>query len=133
MLGPIGHDEQHLSAAAAARSRGAHGVRLLRRPLRGFGKWHVYPEMAAAGLWTTPTDLARFAIEIQQSLAGKSNKVLSQAMTRQQLTDQEERLRPWPGALGQRRRAHVRPQRPRRGLRRADAAPSPRPARAWSS
>ena len=51
------------------------------------GKWHVYPEMAAAGLWTTPTDLAKFAIEIQQSLAGKSNKVLSQAMTREQLTE----------------------------------------------
>jgi CubicO group peptidase (beta-lactamase class C family) len=51
------------------------------------GKWHVYPEMAAAGLWTTPTDLAQFAIEIQQSLAGRSNKVLSQAMTREQLTD----------------------------------------------
>ena len=51
------------------------------------GKWHVYPEMAAAGLWTTPTDLARFAIEIQQSLAGRSNKVLSQAMTREQLAD----------------------------------------------
>jgi CubicO group peptidase (beta-lactamase class C family) len=51
------------------------------------GKWHVYPEMAAAGLWTTATDLAKFAIEIQQSIAGKSNKVLSQAMTREQLTD----------------------------------------------
>jgi CubicO group peptidase (beta-lactamase class C family) len=51
------------------------------------GKWHVYPEMAAAGLWTTPTDLARFALEIQQSLAGRSNKVLSQLMTREQLTD----------------------------------------------
>ena len=27
-------------------------------------KWHVYPEQAPARLWTTPSDLARFAIEI---------------------------------------------------------------------
>jgi hypothetical protein len=64
----------------------ASGYAADRSPISG--KWHVYPEMAAAGLWTTPTDLARFAIEVQQSLAGKSNKVLSQSMTRQQLTDQ---------------------------------------------
>ena len=34
------------------------------------GRWHTYPEQAAAGLWTTPADLARFAIAIQQTASG---------------------------------------------------------------
>jgi CubicO group peptidase (beta-lactamase class C family) len=49
-------------------------------------KWHVYPELAAAGLWTTPTDLARFAIEVQKSAIRASNRVLSQATVREMLT-----------------------------------------------
>ncbi len=52
------------------------------------GKWHIYPEMAAAGLWTTPTDLAKYAIEIALSKQGKANHVLSESMTRQMLTPQ---------------------------------------------
>ncbi len=50
------------------------------------GRWHVYPEMAAAGLWTTPTDLAKFAIEIAVSKQGKANHVLSEKMTNIMLT-----------------------------------------------
>jgi len=52
------------------------------------GNWNAYPEMAAAGLWTTPSDLARFAIEIQKSKTGKSNKVLSVKMINEMLTPQ---------------------------------------------
>jgi CubicO group peptidase (beta-lactamase class C family) len=60
-------------------------------PYRGDGKpveggAHTYPEMAAAGLWTTPTDLAKYAIEVELSAKGKANHVLSQDIARQMLT-----------------------------------------------
>ncbi|MFC4164875.1 serine hydrolase [Epilithonimonas zeae] len=45
------------------------------------GKYHIYPEKAAAGLWTNPNDLAKYIIETQLSLLGKSNKVLSKEMS----------------------------------------------------
>jgi CubicO group peptidase (beta-lactamase class C family) len=56
------------------------------------GKWHVYPEMAAAGLWTTPTDLAKFGIEIARSKHGKSNRILSEKTTGEMLTPQIEHV-----------------------------------------
>src|SRR5688572_12981918 len=49
-------------------------------------KWHVYPEQAAAGLWTTPSDLARFMIEVQRSALGQSNRVLSRATVQEMLS-----------------------------------------------
>ncbi len=52
------------------------------------GRFHTYPEMAAAGLWTTPTDLALLTIELQNSLAGKSNKIISQEMAAQMMSRQ---------------------------------------------
>jgi CubicO group peptidase (beta-lactamase class C family) len=52
------------------------------------GSWHVYPEMAAGGLWTTPTDLARFLIAIQQARAGAADAFLPRELTEEVLTPQ---------------------------------------------
>ena len=49
------------------------------------GKWRIFPEMAAAGMWSTPSDLARLAIEIQKAQQGKS-KFLSTATVNEMLT-----------------------------------------------
>lgn len=51
------------------------------------GNWHVYPEMAAAGLWTTPTDLAQLGIEIQLAAKGES-EFLSKEIVDGMLTPQ---------------------------------------------
>jgi CubicO group peptidase (beta-lactamase class C family) len=50
------------------------------------GKWHTYPEMAAAGLWTTPSDLARFAIGIHHAFMGALGSLLSFDLARGMLT-----------------------------------------------
>jgi len=52
------------------------------------GRFHTYPEMAAAGLWTTAGDLARWIIEIQKCVVGRSQRVLSQGTCQEMLTAQ---------------------------------------------
>ncbi len=52
------------------------------------GGWYSYPELAAAGLWTTPTDLAELLLEIQRSANGKSNRLLSSQSAKLMLTPQ---------------------------------------------
>jgi CubicO group peptidase (beta-lactamase class C family) len=86
VLDPIGmrHSgfDQPLSAERdrlAARAHSGRGAAM-------DAKWHVYPELQAAGLWTTPSDLARLAIELQNALHGRSNRVLSTATAREMIT-----------------------------------------------
>lgn len=55
------------------------------------GRWHVQPEMAAGGLWSTPSDLAKLAIEIALSASGRANHVLSQQMTLSMLSQHWDR------------------------------------------
>ena len=76
--------QQPLPAARAAFT--ATGTRMNGTPVEG--RWHIYPEMAAAGLWTTPTDLAKFAVEIALSKQNKANHVLTQKSVQEMLTPQ---------------------------------------------
>jgi len=69
--------EQPLPGSWAKRAATAHPWKGI--PLKG--KFHIYPEMAAAGLWTTATDLARVGVELLQVLhARRAPILLSQAM-----------------------------------------------------
>ena len=53
------------------------------------GKRHTYPEMAAAGLWTNAAELAKFVIDLQQTLKGNSEKVLTKEMAQNMVTPVE--------------------------------------------
>jgi CubicO group peptidase (beta-lactamase class C family) len=83
VLDPLGmaHStyEQPLPAPLESKAARAHS----REGKALDARWHVYPEQTAAGLWTTPTDLAAFVVEIQGALRGPAGRVLSQAMARE--------------------------------------------------
>lgn len=53
--------------------------------------FNVYPELAAAALWTTPTDLAKLIIELQLTLDGQGGNVLSQETLQAMLIPAQER------------------------------------------
>ena len=66
-------------------------------PYRGDGEPveggpHTYATLAAAGLWTTPSDLLKLAAGIQKSLKGEKNAILSQETAREMLTPQQSPL-----------------------------------------
>lgn len=71
---PLGEEWTNISAAYDGQGN------------RYAGGWHNYPEQAAAGLWTTPSDLAKYVIAVQETMQGNTNPVLSQEMVGQMLT-----------------------------------------------
>lgn len=85
VLGPLGmvdsSFDQVLSPARLAKAAVGYDA----AGKQSDGKRFIYPEMAAAGLWTTPADLARFFAEVAKARAGKS-KLVSQAIATQMTT-----------------------------------------------
>jgi CubicO group peptidase (beta-lactamase class C family) len=76
--------EQPLSEDLRARAATEHDVQ--GRPFPG-QRLH-FPLHAAGSLWTTPSDLARFAIALMRSYKGQSDEILSQEMATEMLTPQ---------------------------------------------
>lgn len=66
----------------------AHGHFLDGSPIAN--RWYVFPEQAAAGLWTTAADLLKVHREIQAAIAGRPSAVLTQASAEAMLTHQGE-------------------------------------------
>jgi len=86
VLAPLGMSgstfQQPLPESLAHRASRAHdGAGRTRE-----APWHVYPEEAAAGLWTTSGDLARFIVEVQRAARGPEGVVLDRAGALEMIT-----------------------------------------------
>lgn len=53
------------------------------------GGWNHYAIAAAGGMWSTPSDLAKFAINISESWHGKNNRIIPKTLTEKMLTRQK--------------------------------------------
>lgn len=80
-LARSGFEQQFPDRHRACAARGHRGG----IPLEG--GWHTQPELAAAGMWTTPLDLVRLELEIGRAVDGKS-PLLSSGLAEAMLTPQ---------------------------------------------
>lgn len=88
VLQPLGMSHsmfvQPLPPALAGRAAEGHDASGAPLP----GGWRVVPELAAGGLWSTPTDLAKLLIAIARAFRGELPAFLSEATARAMLTRQ---------------------------------------------
>lgn len=74
----------------AQQARAAHGHLSTGAVIEG--GWLVNPEIAAAGLWTTPTDLAAFAIAVADAKRGGKGALLSQDLAHETLSPHRDEM-----------------------------------------
>lgn len=88
LLSPLGMNSsdfvQPMAGPLATRAAKAHdmdGIMIA-------GGWRTYPELIAAGLWTTPSDLARLLIEVQKAATIDKGALLTKQTAERILTQQ---------------------------------------------
>jgi CubicO group peptidase (beta-lactamase class C family) len=100
VLKPLGMNEstfiQPLPSAYAIHA--AHGYHLHGKAVEG--NWHIYPEMAAAGLWSTPNDMAELVLYIQSALKGEKTSPLKPEWVKEMITRQTARGKEIDSGLG---------------------------------
>lgn len=86
VLGPLGMDKSTYENPLPDKlhERAATGYRESGKEVEG--KWPIYPEMAAAGLWTTPSQLIRYAQAIHKIYLNDEPGVISKELTLEMLT-----------------------------------------------
>ena len=94
--------EQPLPVSRTTEASRAHD----RKGAMVHGGWHVYPERAAAGLWTTPSDLTSWALAITAARAGRSSDLLSHATVARMLTPVKDGIGLGPFVGGEGRNFH---------------------------
>jgi len=86
LLGPLGMEQSTYGQPLPTRFHQQAALAHDEQGKKIDGGWHIYPEQAAAGLWTTPSDLARYMMDVQSTYQGESSRVLSRDMARKMLS-----------------------------------------------
>jgi CubicO group peptidase (beta-lactamase class C family) len=98
VLTPLGMTNSHFiqPLPKEQRANAAFGHEADGSPLKG-GAFHTFPELAAAGLWSTPSDLAKVICEIQKIARGEKgliSKGMCEELLTYQWTKSEEQVSP---------------------------------------
>ena len=81
VLAPLHMDDSTFDSSPQGNVSLAHDFRGKPYP----GGWHVYPELGPAGLWSTPSDLAKFSQALQDAIDGAKDALLPQSLARQMI------------------------------------------------
>lgn len=90
VLAPLGMVRSFHAQPLWEESAGNAAVGHERSGERVAGRWRVYPELAALGMWTTPSDLAHLAVALQRAVSGEPTAILSQRMAEEMLSVQRD-------------------------------------------